>query len=222
MCDFELARSALMGEQEDAGFMERVVLEIGLLIILRLEGITLVFKNNPLKGVQVLSTFDLVLAVRAFVQSEIKHQLRELIQDQSPSPTLVPDCAESYDPTYGLGPSHPPLIGKFTRYCSLAAKEAQTQGLSEVLEEDDDTKDESIMPTSPSDPLSPPLPYSFTTTFNFSNQEAQFPFAYLIILGGGGVDKSALTVQFVHDPFEKSYEDIPLMLLLLCKIDADG
>ncbi|EGG11380.1 uncharacterized protein MELLADRAFT_76648 [Melampsora larici-populina 98AG31] len=191
---------------------------IVVLVISRLEGVTLVFKNDPLESVQVSSTFDSVLAIQAFVQSEIERQLRELFRtelpgiihhlsrrwiksqsnlsstnsskpinpkpsttihssspllssrpsslveprsrDQSPSPASVPDCVESYDPTYGLRPSHPPLIGKFNRYRSLVAKKARTQGLSAVLESDDDPQDENIIPNPPSDPSTPPPPYS--------------------------------------------------------------
>lgn len=193
---------------------------IVVLVISRLEGVTLVFKNDPLESVEVSSTFDSVSAIQAFVQSEIERQLRELFRtelpgiihnlsrrwiksqsnlsssspskpinptptsthlnsrpplssrpssiveprsrDNSPSPASVPDCVESYDPTYGLRPSHPPLIGKFTRYRSLVAKKARTQGLSAVLESDDDVQDEStpVIPNAPSDSLSPPPPYS--------------------------------------------------------------
>ncbi|EGG01654.1 uncharacterized protein MELLADRAFT_110757 [Melampsora larici-populina 98AG31] len=114
-------------------------------------------------------------------------------QDQSPSPDLAPDCVESYDPTYGLRSSR----------------------LSEVLDSlDDNTKAESIMPTSPCDALSPPPPYSLLqlSTSQIKKLKStkywkeiiifyKFPFDHLIILGGGGVDKSALTVQFSHDMF---------------------
>ncbi|KAH9823903.1 hypothetical protein DFH28DRAFT_1017048 [Melampsora americana] len=192
---------------------------IVVLVISRLEGVTLVFKNDPLESVEVSSTFDSVSAIQAFVQSEIERQLRELFRtelpgiihnlsrrwikaqsnlssspsspakpldttpssnlnsrpslfsrpssivdsrsrDNSPSPASVPDCVESYDPTYGLRPSHPPLIGNFTRYRSLVAKKARTQGLSAVLESDDDAQDEStpVIPNPPSDSLSPPPP----------------------------------------------------------------
>ncbi|KAG0146157.1 hypothetical protein CROQUDRAFT_723054 [Cronartium quercuum f. sp. fusiforme G11] len=179
---------------------------IVVLVISRLEGVTLVFKNDPLESVEVSSTFDSVSAIQAFVQSEIERQLRELFRTElpgiihnlsrrwiksrssdalpqpsssnvpppppssshpsaiSPNPSClsdsrglasepvplpgsVPDCVESYDPTYGLRPSHPPLVGQFTRYRSLVAKKARTQGLSAVLESESES--ESNTPSSP-------------------------------------------------------------------------
>lgn len=189
---------------------------IVVLVVSRLEGVTLVFKNDPLESVEVSSTFDSVSAIQAFVQSEIERQLRELFRTElpgiihqlsrrwiksqptsqrspssvpllqsssshsssssssaslisasslepriphCPSPLMasVPDAVESYDPTYGLRPSHPPLVGKFTRYRSLVAKKTRKQGLGTVLESEDESEDEhGVLAISPSCPPTPP------------------------------------------------------------------
>ncbi|KAI8453059.1 hypothetical protein BY996DRAFT_6414968 [Phakopsora pachyrhizi] len=165
------------------------------LVISRLEGVTLVFKNDPLESVQVSSTFDSVTAIQSFLQVEIERQLRELFRNElpgiihqlsrtwlkpsshsnsrilqsqppspSPSPTItsttshspnlsfpipinsnntlfsagVPDEVESYDPTYGLRPSHPPLTGCFSNYRSLVERRSRSLGLGVILSSLDD------------------------------------------------------------------------------------
>lgn len=165
---------------------------IVVLVISRLEGVTLVFKNDPLEAVQVSSTFDSLSTIQSFLQAEIERQLRELFRtelpglihqlsrkylqstsQQDPIPTTtpmnntspdttsqpttpnlnvadtkllspldsVPGQVESYDPTYGLRPSHPPLIGNFGQYRSLVERKKRSQGLGAVLSsfEEDET-----------------------------------------------------------------------------------
>lgn len=164
---------------------------IVVLVISRLEGVTLVFKNDPLESVQVSSTFDSLAAIQTFLQSEIERQLRDLFRTELPgiihqlsrrwlkrenthgqpqaevepisfpstsnpstqsvpvtpsthnsTPLLsVPDEIESYDPTYGLRPSHPPLRGCFSNYRSLIKQKGRKVGLSVVLTGADDEKD---------------------------------------------------------------------------------
>lgn len=58
---------------------------IVVLVVSRMDGITLVFKNDPLESVSVSSTFDSVAAIQAFVQKEIEGQLRELFRSDLPS-----------------------------------------------------------------------------------------------------------------------------------------
>ncbi|KAI7946523.1 hypothetical protein MJO29_011050 [Puccinia striiformis f. sp. tritici] len=58
---------------------------IVVLVISRLEGVTLVFKNDPLESVQVSSTFDSLAAIQTFLQSEIERQLRDLFRTELPS-----------------------------------------------------------------------------------------------------------------------------------------
>ncbi|PLW10004.1 hypothetical protein PCANC_09546 [Puccinia coronata f. sp. avenae] len=173
---------------------------IVVLVISRLEGVTLVFKNDPLESVQVSSTFDSLAAIQTFLQSEIERQLRDLFRTELPSiihqlsrrwlgrnnpdgpsqtqveppstsstatptPPLppaqtigdsngylsVPDQIECYDPTYGLRPSHPPLVGCFTNYRSLIKQKNRKQGLGVVLSHTDDEEDPSKEDATPSD-----------------------------------------------------------------------
>ncbi|CAH7687738.1 hypothetical protein PPACK8108_LOCUS22568 [Phakopsora pachyrhizi] len=154
------------------------------LVISRLEGVTLVFKNDPLESVQVSSTFDSIeRQLRELFRNELPgiiHQLSRtwlkpsshsnsrILQSQppspSPSPTItsttshspnlsfpipinsnntlfsagVPDEVESYDPTYGLRPSHPPLTGCFSNYRSLVERRSRSLGLGVILSSLDD------------------------------------------------------------------------------------
>ena len=193
---------------------------IVVLVISRMDGITLVFKNDPLESVSVSSTFDSVAAIQAFVQKEIEGQLRELFRSdlpaivhklsqefvkgevkhaaqdirgggfasgakihthstfQRPSASLsrgfstlslheqsampeeavadpsdppsprqsafgdssnasVLDGIASYDPTYGLRPEHPPLIGRLDSYKRLVKHASMGIGaaLSDVQED---------------------------------------------------------------------------------------
>jgi len=172
---------------------------IVVLVISRLEGVTLVFKNDPLESVQVSSTFDSLAAIQTFLQSEIERQLRDLFRTELPSiihqlsrrwlgrdnpdgrtqteteppstlvtaptpplptaqiisdvngPLSVPDQIECYDPTYGLRPSHPPLVGCFTNYRSLIKQKSRKMGLGVVLSHTDDEEDQSKEDATPSD-----------------------------------------------------------------------
>ncbi|KAA1127196.1 ERMES complex subunit [Puccinia graminis f. sp. tritici] len=173
---------------------------IVVLVISRLEGVTLVFKNDPLESVQVSSTFDSLAAIQTFLQSEIERQLRDLFRSELPSiihqlsrrwlgrdnpdgrsqtrvelpstsapstptPSLpttqsngdpngllsVPDEIEGYDPTYGLRPSHPPLVGCFTNYRSLIKQKNRKLGLGAVLSQTDDEEEHSKEDLTPSD-----------------------------------------------------------------------
>ncbi|OAV91161.1 hypothetical protein PTTG_04690 [Puccinia triticina 1-1 BBBD Race 1] len=173
---------------------------IVVLVISRLEGVTLVFKNDPLESVQVSSSFDSLAAIQTFLQSEIERQLRDLFRTELPSiihqlsrrwlgrdnpdgrfqnrielpspsapatptpalPTTqstgdsngilsVPDEIECYDPTYGLRPSHPPLVGYFTNYRSLIKQKNRKLGLGAVLSHTDDEEDQNKEDATPSD-----------------------------------------------------------------------
>ncbi|MBW0472339.1 hypothetical protein O181_012054 [Austropuccinia psidii MF-1] len=202
---------------------------IVVLVISRLEGVTLVFKNDPLESVQVSSTFDSLATIQNFLQSEIERQLRDLFRTELPgiihqlsrkwlhqnhsnnpsgpshspsipiihpnpvtttpsssvnNPTLthnlasVPDQIESYDPTYGLRPSHPPLVGNFNQYRSLLRQKNQIVGLGAVLAQtDDETDDEASKPSVISiDPphLTSPTPTELSKT-NSSIGENRIP-----------------------------------------------
>ncbi|POW12697.1 hypothetical protein PSHT_08001 [Puccinia striiformis] len=194
---------------------------IVVLVISRLEGVTLVFKNDPLESVQVSSTFNSLAAIQTFLQSEIERQLRDLFRTELPSiihqlsrrwlgrdntdgpvqsqveqpsnlttatPTLrssnnstaaeprgllsVSDEIEGYDPTYGLRPSHPLLVGCFTNYCSLKQKNHKL-GLGAVLSQTDDEEEAlSKKDPTPSDVSSSTL-YSPLRSLTPSPQQTQ-------------------------------------------------
>ncbi|OAD79644.1 hypothetical protein PHYBLDRAFT_99552, partial [Phycomyces blakesleeanus NRRL 1555(-)] len=57
---------------------------IVVLVVSKTKGITLVFKNDPLEGILVSSTFDSVTALRDFLQREIEAQIRKLLQEDMP------------------------------------------------------------------------------------------------------------------------------------------
>lgn len=57
---------------------------IVVLVIDKLKGITLVFKNDPLEKVDVSSSFDNVPNIRRFLQAQIEGQLRKMFQDDLP------------------------------------------------------------------------------------------------------------------------------------------
>ncbi|BFZ56936.1 NADH dehydrogenase 1 alpha subcomplex subunit 13 ndufa13/GRIM19 [Savitreella phatthalungensis] len=48
-------------------------------------GLSMVFRNDPLRHVLVTSTFDSIAAIRTFLQSQIERKLRQLICDELPS-----------------------------------------------------------------------------------------------------------------------------------------
>ncbi|KAJ3211272.1 ERMES complex subunit [Entophlyctis luteolus] len=54
------------------------------LVIDKVKGTTLVFKNDPLEKVDVNSTFDGVASVRRFLQQQIEGQLRQMFQEDLP------------------------------------------------------------------------------------------------------------------------------------------
>ncbi|POV99014.1 hypothetical protein PSHT_13734, partial [Puccinia striiformis] len=197
---------------------------IVVLVISRLEGVTLVFKNDPLESVQVSSTFDSLAAIQTFLQSEIERQLRDLFRTELPSiihqlsrrwlgrdnpdgrvqsqvdqpsnsttPTPTPpppnnstaadssgllsvsDEIEGYDPTYGLRPSHPPLVGCFANYRSLIKQKNRKLGLGAVLSPTDDeeeAEDRSKADPTPSDVSSSTL-YSPLNSLTPSHQQSQ-------------------------------------------------
>ncbi|KAI9606992.1 hypothetical protein KEM48_001683 [Puccinia striiformis f. sp. tritici PST-130] len=189
---------------------------IVVLVISRLEGVTLVFKNDPLESVQVSSTFDSLAAIQTFLQSEIERQLRDLFRTELPSiihqlsrrwlgrdnpdgrvqsqvdqpsnsttptPThlhrtiqqqLIP-VDYCYDPTYGLRPSHPPLVGCFANYRSLIKQKNRKLGLGAVLSPTDDeeeAEDRSKADPTPSDVSSSTL-YSPLNSLTPSHQQSQ-------------------------------------------------
>ncbi|POW05489.1 hypothetical protein PSHT_10804 [Puccinia striiformis] len=171
---------------------------IVVLVISRLEGVTLVFKNDPLESVQVSSTFDSLAAIQTFLQSEIERQLRDLFRTELPSIIhqlsrrwleeiiqmdeskasgllSVSDEIEGYDPTYGLRPSHPPLVGCFANYRSLIKQKNRKLGLGAVLSPTDDeeeAEDRSKADPTPSDVSSSTL-YSPLNSLTPSHQQSQ-------------------------------------------------
>ncbi|KAJ3210467.1 ERMES complex subunit [Dinochytrium kinnereticum] len=54
------------------------------LVVDKVRGITLVFKNDPLERVDVNSTFDNIPNIRRFLQTQIEGQLRKMFQDDLP------------------------------------------------------------------------------------------------------------------------------------------
>ncbi|CAG8481350.1 7799_t:CDS:2 [Ambispora leptoticha] len=58
---------------------------IVVLVVSKQKGITLVFKNDPLESVDVSSTFDSVISVQRFLQTEIEKRLRIMFQEDLPS-----------------------------------------------------------------------------------------------------------------------------------------
>ncbi|KAJ3107805.1 AdoMet-dependent rRNA methyltransferase spb1 [Phlyctochytrium planicorne] len=54
------------------------------LVVDKVRGITLVFKNDPLERVDVNSTFDNIPNIRRFLQNQIEGQLRKMFQDDLP------------------------------------------------------------------------------------------------------------------------------------------
>lgn len=58
---------------------------IVVLVVSRSKGITLVFKNDPLEGVHVSSTFDSVGVIQKYLQQEIEGQLREVFREDLPN-----------------------------------------------------------------------------------------------------------------------------------------
>ncbi|KAJ3114262.1 AdoMet-dependent rRNA methyltransferase spb1 [Phlyctochytrium bullatum] len=54
------------------------------LVVDKVRGITLVFKNDPLEKVDVNSTFDNIPSIRRFLQNQIEGQLRKMFQDDLP------------------------------------------------------------------------------------------------------------------------------------------
>ncbi|KAI9145281.1 hypothetical protein BKA69DRAFT_1050435 [Paraphysoderma sedebokerense] len=55
------------------------------LVIDKLKGVTLAFKNDPLEKVDVNSTFDNIPNIQRFLQAEIEKQLRKLFVDDIPN-----------------------------------------------------------------------------------------------------------------------------------------
>ncbi|KAK5008326.1 hypothetical protein LTR28_004135 [Elasticomyces elasticus] len=56
-----------------------------ILVFSRQKGITLVFRNDPLEGLKVSSTFDSIGFVREYLQMEIEKQLRVLFMEDLPA-----------------------------------------------------------------------------------------------------------------------------------------
>ncbi|KAK4994124.1 ERMES complex subunit [Elasticomyces elasticus] len=56
-----------------------------ILVFSRQKGITLVFRNDPLEGLKVSSTFDSIGFVREYLQKEIEKQLRVLFMEDLPA-----------------------------------------------------------------------------------------------------------------------------------------
>ncbi|KAJ3197248.1 ERMES complex subunit [Irineochytrium annulatum] len=54
------------------------------LVVDKVKGITLVFKNDPLEKVDVNSTFDNIPNIRRFLQNQIEGQLRKMFQEDLP------------------------------------------------------------------------------------------------------------------------------------------
>jgi distribution and morphology protein 34 len=59
----------------------------GIIIVVfsKTKGLTLVFKNDPLEGIKVSSSFDNVQVIEKFLQQKIEHQIRDLFRDILPS-----------------------------------------------------------------------------------------------------------------------------------------
>lgn len=57
---------------------------IVVLIVSKNNGITIVFKNDPLESLDVSSTFDSISVLKGFIQKEIEGQLREMFREDLP------------------------------------------------------------------------------------------------------------------------------------------
>jgi distribution and morphology protein 34 len=57
---------------------------IVVLIVSKHNGITIVFKNDPLESLDVSSTFDSISVLKGFIQKEIEGQLREMFREDLP------------------------------------------------------------------------------------------------------------------------------------------
>lgn len=57
---------------------------IVVLIVSKHNGITLVFKNDPVESLNVSSTFDSISVLKGFIQKEIEGQLREMFREDLP------------------------------------------------------------------------------------------------------------------------------------------
>lgn len=56
-----------------------------ILVFSKQKGVTLVFRNDPLESVRVSSSFDSILPIKRFLQSEIEKVLRNLFQEDLPA-----------------------------------------------------------------------------------------------------------------------------------------
>ncbi|CAG8575395.1 2958_t:CDS:2 [Paraglomus occultum] len=54
------------------------------LVVSKQKGVTLVFKNDPLEGVDVMSTFDNISSIQRYLQTEIEKRLRTMFQEDLP------------------------------------------------------------------------------------------------------------------------------------------
>ena len=61
------------------------ILGIGILVFSKTKGLTLVFKNDPLDGIKVSSTFDNVKVLANFLQIQIENQIRDLFRETLPT-----------------------------------------------------------------------------------------------------------------------------------------
>ncbi|KAH8791822.1 hypothetical protein DL96DRAFT_559388 [Flagelloscypha sp. PMI_526] len=58
---------------------------IVVLVVSKQKGITLVFKTDPLKRVDISSTFDSIEIIQKFIQKEIENQLKQVFREDLPS-----------------------------------------------------------------------------------------------------------------------------------------
>lgn len=57
---------------------------IVVLVVSKQKGITLVFKTDPLKRVDINSTFDSIAVIQKFIQKEIENQLKQMFREDLP------------------------------------------------------------------------------------------------------------------------------------------
>lgn len=56
-----------------------------ILLFTKKQGLSMVFRNDPLEHVLVTSTFDSIVAIRNFLQTQIEKKLRQLLCDELPA-----------------------------------------------------------------------------------------------------------------------------------------
>lgn len=70
------------------------ILGIGIIVFSKSKGLTLVFRNDPLDNIVVLSTFDTVQVLATFLQNQIETQIRDLFRETLP--TLIHQLSLRY------------------------------------------------------------------------------------------------------------------------------